>query len=686
MVSHWSAALYTTIWRLTSMRHEAANIPRPGLALGRYPERLDPSSDRLDEWFIRLTRRLFSHCTSYTTQSMDIIPRIETAGLALTQKDNAELSTSIADLRTNLLYSGWNRDLTVTSFALIRELSERLLGMRHYQSQLLGGWVMMQGKLAEMPTGEGKTLTAVLPAITAALAGVPVHVITANDYLADRDAEQMRPLYEAFGLTVGVVNETMNIETRRQTYACDITYCTNKQIAFDYLRDRVERGSTGSRLQLELENFHNLEPHNQGLMLRGLCFAIVDEADSVLIDEAKTPLVLSRTMEQDTALLSTYQQALALAEILTEGEDYMVSMGDSQVQLTTHGSSQLAQYTVDLPPLWRAARQRESLVLQALSAQHLYIRDRDYLVRDKKIQIIDNNTGRTMPDRSWELGLQQMIETKEECELSGRKETLARISYQRFFRRYLKLSGMTGTAREVKRELSDVYNLDVVPVSPHRRSHRVALSETVYTTSKQAIAAMVSSACEQAERGRPVLIGTRSVQKSEALAHQLIEAGVTPQVLNARQDANEAHIIAQAGKAGQITVTTNMAGRGTDIALEPGVADKGGLHVIVLERNDAARLDRQLYGRCARQGDPGSYQIFTSLEDELPTRYFSPFILRLLSKLAHHSTQTLPVRLGNGLMRLAQQGVQNQHRRYRRQLEIEDSRLRDLLSFSGNSE
>jgi len=668
------------------MPHSLDVVPRPGLALGRYPERRESTSNPQNNWLDRTTSNLLTRFSSRTPQIENIITQINAVGKSLAANSDTELLASTEQLRANLLYAGWNDDLAIQSFALVRETSKRLLGICHYESQLHAGWVMLQGKLAEMQTGEGKTLAATLPAATAALCSIPVHVITANDYLAARDAEHLRPLYEALGLTVANITEDMDFSARRSAYACDITYCTNKQIAFDYLRDRVERDTANTTSNLDLEHFYGDSTHGTRLMLRGLCFAIIDEADSVLIDEARTPLVLSQTAKGENPTLKTYQQTLELADRLIKDHEYTVLSSERQIQLTTCGSAHLARLASQQVSPGLNLRHCEELVLQALRAQHLFIRDRDYVVRDNKIDIVDNNTGRITADRSWELSLQHMIETKENCKLSQPKETLARISYQRFFGRYLQLSGMSGTAREVTKELAEIYGLSVETIAPQTVSKRIAMPQQVYRKAEHAIDAMVCSALEHAKQGRPVLIGTRSVQKSEQLTQHLSMAGISVRVLNARQDADEADIIAQGGQKGQITVATGMAGRGTDITLGSGVAQLGGLHVIIVEHNDAARLDRQLFGRCARQGDPGSYQIFSSLEDDLPQLFFSPLFFKALSGFSQSKIQPLPTTLGCILMRLAQRRAENQHRQFRIRVEMEDCRLRDVLSFSGQPE
>ena len=661
-------------------------MPRPGAALGSYPERSAERPGWLDALLARSFARLASRWQAREKNFQVIVAQIDDAGTSLATMPDEILSMAISGLRLRLALDGWNVDLASQAFAVVREMSARTLGMRHFESQVLGGWVLFNGKLAEMQTGEGKTLTATLPASTAALAGVPVHVITSNDYLATRDAQLMRPLYEALGLTVGVVSEEMDFDSRRAAYACDITYCTNKQVTFDYLRDRVARGAATSKLHLDLERIYDNPAKRSKLMLRGLCFAIVDEADSVLVDEARTPLILSQTVEDDDSTHASYREALDLAKQLSADKDFRILARERNAPLTECGGARLAKLAAPLGPLWAATRRREELVGQALKAQYLFILDQDYLVRDGKVQIVDGNTGRIMADRSWERGLHQMVEEKEGCELSGHKETLARMSYQRFFRRYLKLSGMTGTGQEVERELGEVYGLSMVRIPPHRPSRRVAWPNRVYAKIEDKNAALAASTREQRARGRAVLIGTRSVLMSEQFGQILTESGLEPQILNARQDEHEAQIIACAGEAGCITVATNMAGRGTDISLGSGVEDSGGLHVIVAERNEAARVDRQLIGRCARQGDPGSYQMFASLEDEIPLLYYAPALRRLIALLARRADGQLPTWLGKALLDIAQGSLERRHARARRQLEREDERLSDVLAFAGQSE
>lgn len=668
------------------MIHSPDAIPRPGLALGCYPERGADTTSRLDRYCMRFADRMATRW-QFNSRSMDrLVAAVDLSGHSIKTLSSEALRDVLDELRVKLTYQGWDDDLAVETFALVREMSGRVLGMRHYDSQIIGGWAIYQGKLAEMQTGEGKTLTAVLPAACAALAGIPVHIITANDYLASRDAMLMRPLYESLGISVGVINESMDFKMRQRAYACDVTYCTNKQVCFDYLRDRVERGADGSGLKLNIDRLYRDTQQRKNLMLRGLCFAIIDEADSVLIDEAKTPLILSTEQDDDQCMQPVYSEALELAVQLQQGIDYFVNYRERRISLSEHTVSRVTKMASSLSNIWAAPRQCEELIQQALSAQHLFLRDREYIVRDNKIRIVDVSTGRVMADRTWEFGLQQMVEAKEHCPLTGQMQTLARISYQRFFRRYIKLSGMTGTAQEVESELGQVYGLSVTKIAPHRYCQRVAAFDSTYSHANDAHCAIVASAINQSSLGRPVLIGTRTVEVAELLAQKLSSQGVDVQVLNARQDEQEAKVIAQAGLAGKITVATNMAGRGTDIHLGPDVESNGGLHVILTERNDSARIDRQLVGRCARQGQPGSFQRITSLEDELIKTSYGVFIIKLTALFARSSSRELPGFIARSMLGIAQYRTEQRHERLRRLVEQEDERLDSVMSFAGAPE
>jgi preprotein translocase subunit SecA len=657
---------------------------RPGLIAGWYPERSDHEKGWLDRACSSLQGRLTQLTSNHRTGLPRLITAIDSQGASLTGLDDSQLTRLLIDLRRRFRSQGLSDPLCIRAFALIREIAGRTLDKRHYDSQLAGGWILLQGRLTEMETGEGKTLAATLAAATAALAGIPVHVLTVNEYLVKRDAAAMGPLYRALGLSVGTVTQEMAPGARRAGYACDITYCTNKQVAFDYLRDRLLLGNDRSPLRLQLESTYT-DHHRQGqFLLRGLCFAIVDEADSVLIDEARTPLILTRTIDS-SAEHAVYQQALHLARQLENGRDFFLDPAQRGVQLSLAGQRKLEDLQQNAQGLWRNDRRREELVTQALHGLHLLHRDRDYLVHDDKVVIVDANTGRTMPDRSWERGLHQMVEAKEGCALTDAREQLGRLTYQRFFRRYLRLGGMTGTAREVSAELWSVYALRVQRVPLHRPSRRRQLPTRIFARAEEKWAALTASVQQLQDKGQPVLIGTGSVAESELLSRHLTAAGIAHRVLNARQDQAEAEIVAAAGARGQVTVATNMAGRGTDIPLGEGVVARGGLHVIAACRNEARRIDRQLFGRCARQGDPGSYQVLLSLEDALVRQNCHP----LLRTFLHRWTTTngfFHDPLNRYVIRQLQRGIERRHREARRTLLQHDHQTGRLLAFSGNME
>jgi preprotein translocase subunit SecA len=653
--------------------------PRPGPLLGAYPEQDVPTPGRLEQIADRVAGAARALRPQGPGRYRRVLRRIRKRGDAYQPLDAAGLDAAVLELRARLRMQGLATAPCIDAFALVREHAARVLGMRPFDVQVLGGWTMLQGEIAEMQTGEGKTLTATLPAATAALAGVPVHVVTVNDYLVQRDAHWMGALYRALRLSVGAIVEGMSHEERRAAYGCDVVYCTNKQLAFDYLRDRLVRGALGP-MRLRLDDLYGERAIGGRLLLRGLCFALVDEADSVLVDEARTPLIISRSGEAGDRE-ATYREALALADGLTPGADYRIDLTRREIELTDAGRDRLATLALDKGGVWAGTRRREELVRQALHARELLMRDHHYLVADGKVQIIDEYTGRVMPDRSWARGLHQLVEAKEGCPITAQNETLARISYQRFFRRYLRLGGMTGTAREVVGELWAVYHLGLTRLPTHRPLKRKRRRGIVFRTAAGKWRAVVERTAALHAEGRPVLIGTTSVEASEHLSRLLDEAGIFHRVLNARQDRDEAETIARAGESGAVTVATNMAGRGTDIKLGPGVAARGGLHVIATERHDAGRIDRQLYGRCGRQGDPGSFEYLVSLEDGLiaqsPWRLLVPLFPRFIGRTGP------PGRL---LLRLAQRGAERRNARIRRQLLKLDEQIGRMLAFSGRME
>jgi preprotein translocase subunit SecA len=559
-------------------------------------------------------------------------------------------------------------------FALTHVAVERNLGMRYYPVQLAGGRALTGRRVVEMATGEGKTITAILPAVAAALAGRPVHVVTVNDYLAERDATRLRPVYAALGLTVGLVKQGDEPGARREAYAADVTYVTNKELTFDYLKDRIATAASRGDARHKVASMFG--DRRGGLLLRGLHVAIVDEADSVLIDEARTPLIISsqRTSE---GFAEMARRALDIAGHLARPDDYIVDEPTRTLLLTASGREVIGRHGEEFAGLFRARHAREQLVAQALTALRMLERDKHYIIADGQVQIVDEYTGRIMPDRSWEQGLHQLVEAKENLEMTGERETLARITYQRFFNRYLQLSGMTGTAREVAGELRAVYGLRVVRLPPNRKLVRRDHGGTLVPNAAAKWAEVASRAKSFLNTGRPLLIGTQSVEASEALSAELAMHGLPHVVLNARQDADEAEIVAGAGQAGRITVATNMAGRGTDILLGPGVARAGGLHVILTGHHDSRRIDRQLFGRAGRQGDPGSFERIVAVDDEL-FRRFAPRLAAIVGKRGWMSPMARVL-----LRHLAQSAASRRHARQRHEQVVADERFDQGMGFAG---
>lgn len=610
------------------------------------------------------------------------LPAIHQEAEALVGRSDAELRELTRQLRRLLQQQGHTDELLVRSFALVREVAGRTVGMRHFDSQLLAGLVLFHGNIAEMQTGEGKTLTATLPAATAALAGIPVHVITVNEYLSVRDAQTMKPIYSLLGLSVGSIRQDMTLPERRKAYACDVVYCTNKDLVFDYLKDRIALGDKLHPLHLHAERLKGGDEVMKKLMLRGLHFAIVDEADSVLIDESRTPLILSGPEIQNEDKERLYAESLEFASSLQQGKHYRLDRNQNSITLTSAGEDFVHEKASHMGAYWSGFKRPVEQVTQALSALFLFEKDRHYLVRDGKVQIIDEHTGRVMPDRSWERGLHQLIEMKEGCELTKPRETLARISYQRFFRQYYHLCGMTGTANEVASEFWSVYGLPVVSVSTHKVSRRINYPSQLFLSSEEKWQEILSRIKSFQSDGRSVLVGTHSVSASETLSGVLHAAEMEHQVLNAKQDQDEAQIVARAGQSGMVTIATNMAGRGTDIKLADEVEKCGGLHVILSEYHEASRIDRQLEGRCARQGDPGSFEIIVSVDDFL-LKGKRGGVWGALARSRFIRRMGMQRYLGLLAMKKSQRRLERIHARMRKDLLKSDERQGEMLSFAG---
>lgn len=599
---------------------------------------------------------------------------------------DAELQAAVRPLRIRLRRKMRGDHLPVwaagNAFALIREVSVRVLGKRHYNVQVLGAWAMMKGQIAEMRTGEGKTLCATLAVAAIALSGRQVHVMTVNDYLAERDAEETAPIYDFLGLTRAVVLEGQDGPTRQAAYLQEVVYATNKEIAFDYLRDRAILRRAPGNLQRKVDKLVPDGGPSEPLRLQGLPFAIIDEADSVLIDEARTPLIISGAGALEGSIPEyVYVAAMDAAKNMIQGVHYKIPRGIKRVEILDAGFDYLEDLTDEVEDSFGIPVIRDHAVSQALNALHIFDRGDAYIVKDDAVQIVDENTGRTMPDRTWSDGLHQMIELKEGLEMSQTNETLSRMTYQRFFRRYTQIGGMTGTAQDAAWELWSVYRLAVVKIPTNKRDIRKTDTDRVFRTADAKWKAITKRVKALNKKGQPVLIGTRSITASHEASARLTAAGLDHQVLSADQDADEAAIVAQAGQPGQIMVATNMAGRGTDIKLGDGVAKNGGLAVILSERHDSRRVDRQLEGRCGRQGEPGLFEAWLSLEDDLMT---GPDAARL--RRVAYALSFLGSRATGRFMRARQRRTEAAHAQMRRDLMQQDRSLGDTMAFSGQLE
>ncbi|MDB6010714.1 MAG: prepilin peptidase [Gammaproteobacteria bacterium] len=649
------------------------------LGTGAYVERAETRASDLEYFLNGAVSHLPRLSLGRKRRLARFVGQVRAAEPAMQARNDTGLRQALALAGARARAVGLIDAVLVDAFAVVREASRRRLGMRHHDVQLLGGWALLNGMIAEMQTGEGKTLAATLAACTAAGAGAATHIVTVNDYLAARDAEANGPLYEALGLTVGVIGQDMSAEQRREIYRRDIVYVSNKEIVFDYLKDRIAL-KNGRRIQFLLQR---LRGHKRAAtpILRGLHYAIVDEADSVLADEARTPLIISET-ESDGDSGSLYTTALDTAAHLSPNEHFVLT-ATRELWLTAPGRAAVGALLRDRGDVWRSTVWREELIQKALTAKYCFHRDEHYIVSEGKVQIVDEFTGRVMPDRSWEQGLHQMIEAKEGCELTGKRRTLSRMTYQRFFQRYLRLGGMTGTGTEISTELRRVYGLEVLRIPTHLPPRRTRLPDRCWLRDAARWVSVADRAEQVAAEGRAVLIGTRSVQASERLAEEFAARGLAHAVLNARHDKEEAEIVAQAGQPGRITIATNMAGRGTDIKLSSLVRERGGLHVILTEFNESRRIDRQLFGRCARQGDPGTIEAAVSLEDELFRRY-SPRLTRLVARLCGRG-DLVPGWLAALLVRSGQRTASASNLRTRMATLREDRKLERLLSFSGGT-
>ncbi len=555
------------------------------------------------------------------------------------------------------------------AFALVREAAVRTIEMRHFEVQMMGGIVLFNGRIAEMDTGEGKTLTATLPMYLHALVGKGAHLATVNDYLAARDAEVMGPIYEMLGMTVGVIQTSDSQDQRRKAYGCDITYGTAKEFGFDFLRDRLLLRRMGRTRDDFLGDGSSQRWDDSGEqpVQRLAHFVLVDEADSILIDEARTPLIIGSLGEKAREqVVTTYQWAAEHAPRYEENEDYDYEHDTRKVELTTQGRQLMR--SLPAPEILRGVGLIDlyEYAERAIKVHRDFHLDRQYVVRDGEIVIVDEFTGRLAEGRKWRDGIHQAIEAKEKIEVTVPTGQAARITIQDLFLRYRHLAGMTGTALTSAREFRKIYRAPVVRVPTNRPVRRTKLPVRVFGTSQKKWEAIVEEVKQMHAEGRPVLIGTRSIDKSETLASLLTEAGIEHCILNANEIAKEAEIVAMAGHRGKVTVATNMAGRGTDIKLEQGVADLGGLHVIGTEMHDAARIDRQLYGRCGRQGDLGGYRQYLALDDEIIRSGLGPDYADKVEAIGGNVQG--PVDRYARIFRRAQRKVERNHLRDRKML------------------
>lgn len=549
---------------------------------------------------------------------------------------DAELAAKTEQFKQRLANGETLEQLLVEAFAVVREASKRTTGMRHFDVQMIGGIVLHEGMIAEMKTGEGKTLVATLPTYLNALSGQGVHVITVNDYLATTQSAEMAQIYNFLGLTVGVNMNGLTHEEKQAAYACDITYGTNNEFGFDYLRD-------------------NMVLYKEQMVQRPLSYAIIDEVDSILVDEARTPLIISGQAAKSTEL---YTAADRFVRKLNGEEDYTIDIKVKSVTLTEAGVSK-AEQAFNIENLFD--HQHVTLnhhIVQALKAHVIMKRDVDYVVQEGEVVIVDEFTGRLMTGRRYSEGLHQAIEAKERLKIQNESMTLATITFQNYFRMYQKLSGMTGTAKTEEEEFQKIYGLDVIVIPTNRPMIRVDMPDVVYKTVNSKFKMVVDEIIARHQKGQPVLVGTVSIENSELISDALKRKGVSHKVLNAKFHAEEAEIVSRAGQSGAVTIATNMAGRGTDIVLGSGVADLGGLHIIGTERHESRRIDNQLRGRSGRQGDSGSTQFYLSLEDEVMRRFGAENIMGMMDRLGFEEDQPIESRLITKAVESAQKRVE----------------------------
>lgn len=586
---------------------------------------------------MRLFEKIFgTYSDREIKRIIPLVDKIDALDSKMQGLTDEELRAKTNEFRERLASGETLDDILVEAFAVVREAAWRVIGLKHYREQLMGGIVLHQGRIAEMKTGEGKTLVATLPAYLNGLSEKGVHIVTVNDYLAKRDRELMGPIHEFLGLSVGVILHELDQTERQQAYRCDITYGTNSEFGFDYLRD-------------------NMVIYKEEKVQRGLNFAIVDEVDSILIDEARTPLIISGQGEKSTEF---YRVADYFAKSLLKERDFTVDEKANAVILTDDGIVKAEEFFKVENYADSDNMEIQHHVVQALKANYTMKVDKDYIVREGEIMIVDEFTGRVMEGRRYSDGLHQAIEAKEGVKVERESKTLATITYQNYFRMFSKLSGMTGTALTEENEFREIYGLDVIVIPTHRPVVRIDQPDLVYKTAKGKYKAIVEEIAETYKKGQPVLVGTVSIEKSELISEMLKKKGVKHQVLNAKYHEKEAEIVSHAGEYGTVTIATNMAGRGTDIKLGEGVVEVGGLKIIGTERHESRRIDNQLRGRSGRQGDPGESRFYVSLEDDLMRIFGSDKLKGVVEKLGLGDDEAIESKMVSGAIENAQKKVE----------------------------
>ncbi len=616
---------------------------------------------------MKLTEKLFgTHSSRELKRIMPLVDKIEALRPSMVELTDEQLKDKTREFKERLAKGETLDDLLPEAFATVREASRRVLNMEHYRVQLIGGIILHQGRIAEMRTGEGKTLVSTCPAYLNALEGKGVHIVTVNDYLAKRDAEWMGKVHEFLGLTVGVILNSMKNDERREQYACDITYVTNNEDGFDYLRD-------------------NMVIYKEQLVQRDLHYAIIDEVDSDLIDEARTPLIISgqsgkstklyevcdilaRQLERGEASGEMTKMTAIMGEEITETGDFIVNEKDKVVNLTEEGVKKVEKF-FNIENL----ADPENLEIQhniilALRAHNLMFKDQDYVVKDDQVLIVDEFTGRIMPGRRYSDGLHQAIEAKEHVKVRRESKTLATITFQNFFNKYKKKSGMTGTALTEEQEFREIYGMDVIEIPTNRPVQRIDREDAVYMTKKEKFRAVVEEIKEAHEKNQPVLVGTITIETSELLSNMLRREGIKHQVLNAKFHELEAEIVAQAGVSGAVTIATNMAGRGTDIKLDDEAREAGGLKIIGTERHESRRIDNQLRGRSGRQGDPGESRFYISLEDDLMRLFGSEKLMTVFSNLGVAENEQIEHKMLSSAIEKAQKKIESNNYGIRKNL------------------